>query len=359
MEASAAVEMFGRSKENYNLKYTTFVGDGDSSCLGRVREAMPAKYGDKYTVVKEECVGHVQKRMGTALRKYKKDMKGRKLSDGKGVGGKGRLTDKLIDRIQNYYGNAIRENSGNFEGMKESIKAIQCHMIEDKSLSLEKQHRHCPKFWADKQNQTNTYDNTKRLPEVFMKELDPIFERLSDESLLTRCLQGLSQNQNESVNAQLWSKCSKTTFVGVRRVRIAVCETATVFNTGAANKAVIMDLSGVNPGASMLKALREQDKKRIKSAGQKVSLKYRKQRKNLRAKGKSKGEESYSSGAFGLDSKPETTVKQGRKVKSRKTFRCYHPQAERNMWRSHLQNQFLKLWPLQKSSVFMKRTELN
>lgn len=72
---------------------------------------------------------------------------------------------------------------------------------------------------------------------------------------------------------QLWSKCSKTTFVGVRRVRIAVCETVTVFNTGAANKAVIMDLSGVNPGASMLKALREQDKKRIKSAGQKVSLK--------------------------------------------------------------------------------------
>ena len=88
--------------------------------------------------------------------------------------------------------------------MKESIKAIQCHMIEDTSMSLEKQHRHCPKgkntwckFWADKRNNTNTYDHSKRLPEVFMKELDPIFERLSDESLLTRCLQGLTQNQNE------------------------------------------------------------------------------------------------------------------------------------------------------------------
>ena len=62
----------------------------------------------------------------------------------------------------------------------------------------------------------------------------------------------------------------------MRRVRIAVCETVTVFNTGTTNKAVIMDLSGLNPDASMLKALREQDKKRIKSAGQKVSLKYRK-----------------------------------------------------------------------------------
>lgn len=44
----------------------------------------------------------------------------------------------------------------------------------------------------------------------------------------------------------------------------------TVFNTEAANKAVIMDLSGVNPGQNMLKALRDQDKRRIKSAGQKV-----------------------------------------------------------------------------------------
>ena len=326
MEASAAVEMFGRSVEKLHLKYTTFVGDGDSSSFGRVREAMTAKFGDKYPVVKEECVGHVQKRMGTALRKFKKEMKGRKLADGKGVAGKGRLTDKVINRIQNYYGNAIRENCGNLQGMKESIKAIQCHMIVDEDMSLKKQHRHCPKgkdtwckFWADMHNKTNTYDNSKRLPAVFMKELDPIFKRLSDNALLSRCLQGFTQNQNESVNSQLWSRCSKTTFVGVRKVQIAVCETVAVFNTGAASKAVIMDLSGVNPGQSMLKALRDQDKRRIVTAGRKVSVKYRTQRKILRAKRKSKGEVSYSSGAFGLDSKPEISVKQGIKnIKSKK-----------------------------------------
>lgn len=54
----------------------------------------------------------MQKRLGTALRKYKKDMVGEKLSDGKTVGGKGRLTDKVIDKMQNYYGKAIRENRG-------------------------------------------------------------------------------------------------------------------------------------------------------------------------------------------------------------------------------------------------------
>ena len=162
IEASAAaVEIFGRSISNLQLKYTTFVGDGDSSSFGRVREAMKANFGDKYMYVveKEECVGQVQQRMGTALRKYKKDMKGRKLADGKGVGGTGRLTDKVIDKTQNYYGQAIRENKGDIEGIKNSIKAIQWHMIENDSVSLEEQYTFWPKgedtwckFWLDKHN---------------------------------------------------------------------------------------------------------------------------------------------------------------------------------------------------------------
>ena len=103
------------------------------------------KYGDDYVVTKEECVGHVQKRLGTALRKYKADKKGKKLSDGKGVGGRGRLTDKIIDKMQNYYGKAIRGNKGDLLGMKRSIKAIQCHMIENTKVSMQEQHHYCPK----------------------------------------------------------------------------------------------------------------------------------------------------------------------------------------------------------------------
>jgi hypothetical protein len=54
--------------------------------------------------------------LGTALRKYKNDNKGKKLSDGESIGGKGRLTDKIINRMQNFYGRAIREKKGNQEG---------------------------------------------------------------------------------------------------------------------------------------------------------------------------------------------------------------------------------------------------
>ena len=39
-------------------------------------------------VKKVDCIGHVQKGMGTALRSYKNKRRGAVLSDGKGIGGK-------------------------------------------------------------------------------------------------------------------------------------------------------------------------------------------------------------------------------------------------------------------------------
>ena len=176
-------------------------------------------------------------------------MKGKKLSDGKGVGGKGRLTDKVIDKMQNYYGKAIRENKGDLKGMQTSISAILNHMVKSEKVSLKQQHKHCPKtkntwckFWKDKQDKTQLYSEDNRLPEVFMKELQPTFTRLSNDGLLNRCLQGMTQNQNEAANGMLWSRCPKTRFCGARHVRIAVCETVAVFNTGSGSKAVIMNL---------------------------------------------------------------------------------------------------------------------
>lgn len=84
----------------------------------------------------------------------------------------------------------------------------------------------------------------------------------------------MTQNQNEAVNGQLWSECSKTKFCGARRVRIAACETIAVFNTGAASKAVTMELGQVSSGVNTMKALSQHDKLRIQSTSQKISKKY-------------------------------------------------------------------------------------
>ncbi|GFX18862.1 uncharacterized protein TNCV_4143831 [Trichonephila clavipes] len=85
------------------MLYAVF-GDGDSKGFLTIKEAKV--YGDR-EVEKLECVGHVQKRMGTRLRNILNMSKGIKLSDGKNIFG--RLTLKEVDSIQHYYGLAIRK----------------------------------------------------------------------------------------------------------------------------------------------------------------------------------------------------------------------------------------------------------
>jgi hypothetical protein len=66
MESGGAVQLFGRSLIKHNLRYKTYIGDGDSKSYESVVKSQP--YGPVFVIVKEECVGHVQKRMGTRLR---------------------------------------------------------------------------------------------------------------------------------------------------------------------------------------------------------------------------------------------------------------------------------------------------
>ena len=112
------MDIWGRSQEKHKLRYVDFVGDGDCSSHRDVVKSKP--YGE--TVVRKvECVGHIQKRMGGRLRRKKKDLKGKKLADGKTIGGRNRLTDNLIDTFQRYYGKALRQNKGDLPGMEKKL----------------------------------------------------------------------------------------------------------------------------------------------------------------------------------------------------------------------------------------------
>ncbi|KAK7106360.1 hypothetical protein V1264_017625 [Littorina saxatilis] len=142
MEGEIAKEMFARSVEQYNLRYTSFIGDGDTSSFKKVFDSKP--YGD-VDVQKLECVGHVQKRMGKRLRDVKKNARGKKLSDGKVLGGRGRLTDTEINKIQAYYGNAIRGNTNNLVGMRSAVWAIFFHKLSTDTKPL---HHFCLIQWC-------------------------------------------------------------------------------------------------------------------------------------------------------------------------------------------------------------------
>ncbi|GFU97240.1 uncharacterized protein TNCV_1775351 [Trichonephila clavipes] len=92
---------FQRSQSLYNVRYTKYLGDGDSKAFTSIVENKV--YGDHCSVEKLECIGHVMKRMGTRLRRLKTKMRGQKLSDGKPLCGRNRLTEAEIDRLQAYY----------------------------------------------------------------------------------------------------------------------------------------------------------------------------------------------------------------------------------------------------------------
>ena len=141
MDSAGAVILFKRSVERHQLRYTSCIGGGDSSSYSDVVNSHP--YGDGVKIDKLECLGHVQKRMGSRSTSLCQSLKGISLSDGKKVSGKGSLTDKTINSLQNDYGMAIRQNIGNLYEMKKSIIAILHHSsaIEDN----DERHKYCPR----------------------------------------------------------------------------------------------------------------------------------------------------------------------------------------------------------------------
>ena len=74
MEAEGALELFRRSVTKYGLRYETFIGDGDAKSYEGIVKAAP--YGPTYVIEKEECAGHIQKRMGTRLRSVVSQFRG-------------------------------------------------------------------------------------------------------------------------------------------------------------------------------------------------------------------------------------------------------------------------------------------
>ncbi|GBN54824.1 hypothetical protein AVEN_133113-1 [Araneus ventricosus] len=139
MEVKGACNIFKRSLTFHNARYTKYLGDGDSKAFEAI--AKENIYGDEFQVEKLECIDHVMKRMGSRLRRVKEKMKGQVLSDDKRISGKNRLTDSQIDKIQNYYGLAIRRNLNSVHAMRQDIWAIFMHKL---STDEKPQHGFCP-----------------------------------------------------------------------------------------------------------------------------------------------------------------------------------------------------------------------
>ncbi|GFX93821.1 uncharacterized protein TNCV_1589971 [Trichonephila clavipes] len=185
MEVAGALSIFQRSQSLYNVRYTKYLGDGDSKAFTSIVENKV--YGDHCSVEKLECIGHVMKRMGTHLRRLKTKMRGQKLSDGKPLCGRNRLTEAEIDRLQAYYGLAIRRNLSSVKDMQQAIWAIFLHKL---STDEKPQHGFCPSdsdTWCKFKKAEllgETYHHKNSLPVDVVEAMRPVFRDLANPELL-------------------------------------------------------------------------------------------------------------------------------------------------------------------------------
>lgn len=140
MEMEGAFVLWNRSVERLNLRYVNVISDGDSKTVAALNVAKP--YGEDVQIVKYECVGHVQKRVGAAIINLRqkppmetvevvveKAVKARKATKSRPavkakkavtklvtrkvkIGGVGGITKSKYLLLQQFYGNAIRGNAG-------------------------------------------------------------------------------------------------------------------------------------------------------------------------------------------------------------------------------------------------------
>ena len=296
MEVAGTKLMFQRSIEKYQLRYTRFYGDGDSKSFPAVENIY-----EGHKVKKLECVGHVQKRVGTRLRKLKQEVKG--------IGGKGKLTNVIIDRLQNYYGIAIRSNVNNLEGMRSDILASLFHVASSKSNNW---HSYCPtgesswcKFNLDKVKSTSTYKPGAGLPQDIVHRLKPIYQNLSSTSLLEKYLHGKIQNQNESYNAMIWDRIPKTKYVSLPTFEFGVYDSVANFNIGRKASISVFEKLNMLPGRFTLKGCSVQNKKRLFRSQYRNKESSKIRRKVIRGKKKSQDDKNtdkegtlYAAGSF-------------------------------------------------------------
>jgi hypothetical protein len=298
MESEGAERIFGRSIGTHKLRYSELYGDGDSKSHAQVENIYEAS---GVVVDKKECIGHVQKRMGTALRKLKKG--------NPGIGGKKKLTNAMIDKLQNYYGIAIRSNVGNLNKMKKAIHATLFHCASNKDRPL---HDHCPdgaSSWCgykrDAANKTKKFKHGVGLPLNVIALMKPIYIRLSDDNLLNKCLHGKTQNQNESFNGMVWQRVPKEVYVGRDLIEFGLYDAVAHFNEGSRTVLKLYDSLKIPPGKYTEVGCRVLDDERIYGAEYKEMDKSKKRRKVLRGQRKNKEDKkqqaegaTYGAGSF-------------------------------------------------------------
>ena len=304
MEVEAAKRLWRRSVRQRGLVYTGLLGDGDSKAYNAVVALQP--YGPDVTITKEECLNHAHKRMGTALLKLAKSAK-------LGGRGQGRLTKEKALRMQHYFRYALNAGVGDVDDMRQRVWASLFHCM---STDSNPRHTRCPtgdKSWCfyqravarDEEPPAHADNIRHPLAEDVAKAMMPVYTRMSDMNLLKRMQKGKTQNANECLHSVIWSRCSKTVFVGHRKLSGAVAMAIGAFNAGASHTSAVMELLAIEQSEITQAYFDRRDRVRCSHAdralghGAKARRKQKGDRRKLaRANAEREEGTSYMAGGF-------------------------------------------------------------
>ena len=103
--------------------------------------------------------------------------------------------------------------------------------------------------------------------------------------MLSKCLDGKTHNQKESVNSIIWNRLPKSIFVGATVLELGVYAAVAPFNMGSGAPTDILQEEGLHPGC-YFEGIWKADKKRVKKADCRATPEAKTKRKVLRGQTK-------------------------------------------------------------------------
>lgn len=296
MEPAAAVNIWQRTLSYKTpLRFTSFLSDGDSKAYTAVCEA---NVYDGTAIEKEECTNHVSKRLGTALRKLATPLpRGEKLKDA------------TILKLQTYYKIAITSNKDSVRSMYTALWASYFHCCSSDGASS---HKFCPtgpNSWCKHKRAEALGEPAPRHTPLLTKAqglaIMPIYKRLTEEKLLTRCLHGKMQNAAESLNSKIWLLCPKTKFASRTTVETATALAVLWYNKGHKGFEQVLEEIGILPSQDLATHGDQCDVVRIRKMNAKRTAEARAHRRSTAKRArvedtdrKSREGQSYGAGDF-------------------------------------------------------------
>ena len=190
--------------------------------------------------------------------------------------------------------------------MKKAIHATLFHVA---SSNKNNWHTHCPtgvsswcRYQQDKVTGATTYKPGPGLPLKIIANLKPIYNDLSTDQLLNKCLHGKTQNQNESYNGTIWERLPKSKYCSFKQLEFGVFDAVANFNIGRKATILIYEKLDMIPGRYTGKGCVAQNRKRLFHASYKSKESSKKRRKIIRGKKKKKDGDKegtvYGAGEF-------------------------------------------------------------